>query len=184
MFKETNNQKSHVSDKYSAANGGLKRNLTHFIVVTLSTRVQRGSSLSLSLSLYIYIYIYILVAKGLGCCNKTSSFCTTKPGGLVTCYGTAAGRSRTTLPTVWISRPMISISHEATGRQVIFSSRFYSGNEALCPVIMRMDDCYNLSDVLVTKENSQPRRWESLPTFQCGGSCFNYQNLSVHCDSQ
>ena len=32
--------------------------------------------------------------------------------------------------------------------------------------------------------NSQPHRWETLPTFQCRGSCFNYQSLSVHCGSR
>jgi len=104
----------------------------------------------------LIIYIYMLVAKGLGCCANTSSFCTTKPGGLVNCYGTAAGRLRTNIPSVRISRPVISISHEATSWQVISSSRFYSGDEALCPVITRMDDCYSLSKVLVTIEIPNP----------------------------
>ena len=101
----------------------------------------------------VYIYIYILVAKGLGCCAKTSSFCTIQLGGPVTCYGTAAGRSRTTLPMVRISRTVISISHEATGWQVISSSRLYPGDEALYPVITRL---YGLSNVLVTTEIPNP----------------------------
>jgi len=102
--------------------------------------------------IYIYIILYILVAKGLGCCAKTSSFCTIKPGWLFTCYGTVAGRSRTTLLTVRISRPAISISHEATGWQVISSSLLYPGDEALCSVITRLDECHSLANVLVTIE--------------------------------
>ena len=58
--------------------------------------------------------------------------------------------------TVRISRPVISISHEATSWQVISSSRFYSGDEALCPVITTIDDCYSLSNVLVTTEIPNP----------------------------
>ena len=64
------------------------------------------------------------------------------------------------------------------------SSRLYPGDEALCPVMTRLDDCHSLSNVLVTTQIPQPHRWESLPTFQCRGSCFNYHGLSVHCGSR
>jgi hypothetical protein len=47
---------------------------------------------------------------------------------------------------------VISTSHEATGWQVISSSRLYAGDEALCPVITRLDDRHSLSNVLVTLE--------------------------------
>jgi hypothetical protein len=54
---QRNKQKSHVSDKHSATNGAVKRNLTHLIAITLNTRVQRGSSFYICIYIYIYIYI-------------------------------------------------------------------------------------------------------------------------------